>query len=75
MNDEIKMQRRIDQREDRDYRAFVREGRLMEKAEPLVGELMREGRKVFYVNARGGKVREFDQFLPAAMFLIRNRYV
>jgi hypothetical protein len=55
--------------------------RLMKAAEPLIGHLIREGRKVFYVNLQSktgaltGRTREFGTEVAASDFLIRNRYV
>lgn len=45
-----------------------------EEAEALVGELVRGGKTVYYINARGGKVREGKR-LELISFLIRNDYV
>ena len=44
------------------------------EAEKMIGELCREGRKVFYVYPVGGKYREGSQGELIA-FLIRNNYV
>lgn len=62
-------------------RAYDRLGRQIDAAEALVGELCREGRKVFYINVRSkagkitGKTREFASLALARQFLIRNSYV
>jgi hypothetical protein len=55
--------------------------RLEAKAEPLVGELVREGTTIFYINqltANGdftGRTVEFARQYDAIEYLIRNRYV
>jgi hypothetical protein len=55
--------------------------RLMKEAEPLIGELVREGRTLFYVNVRSkaghltGAIREFARSVDASDYLIRNNYV
>lgn len=57
-----------------------RERRELE-AEHLVGEVIRSGRTVYYINERRrdgaitGRVREFIRFVDATDFLIRNYYV
>jgi hypothetical protein len=55
--------------------------RLSNAAEPLIGQLMREGRTIFYVNIRSkvgaltGRTREFGTQVAASDYLIRNHYV
>lgn len=81
VSDEQKMQNRIDRRENRDYAKMISDEA---KAAPLVGELVREGKVVHYVNVRSsdgsltGKTKEFTGplgFYNAVDYLIRNRYV
>lgn len=48
--------------------------RLERKALPMIGELCRDGRAVFYVCPDGGKYREGTQ-TELVNFLIRNKYV
>lgn len=56
-------------------RAVVKMDRDERKAAPLVGELCRDGRTLFYVNGRGGRVHTFPARWQAVDFLIRNQYV
>jgi hypothetical protein len=78
LSDEQKMQNRIDRRENRDYAALIGNEA---KAAPLIGELVREGKVVYYINARSrdgnltGKTVEFSFHYDAVDYLIRNRYV
>lgn len=44
------------------------------KAEKMIGEIVREGREVFYIFPEGGKYRE-GGFSELVDFLIRNQYV
>lgn len=50
-------------------------------AEPLIGELSRNGETVYYINVRSkdgkptGKIREFADHGSALVFLLRNNYV
>lgn len=48
---------------------------LEKKAEPMIGELCREGRAVYYCYPVGGKYFESPYRLDVANYLIRNRYV
>ncbi len=59
MNREAKFENVISKRED--------------TAEAMVGELCREGKKVYYVSPQGGKYREGTR-LELIAFLIRNNY-
>jgi len=48
--------------------------KLENKAEQMVGELMREGQTVYYIWPAGGKYREGSR-TDLISFLIRNKYV
>lgn len=78
MNRDEKDNAWLDARESRRLKAedrlLARIERLEAKAEKLIGELCREGKRVFYVWPLGGKYREGDRHELAA-FLIRNKYV
>ena len=60
---------------------YAMHDRRADEAEALIGELCKEGRRVFYINmktAKGaftGKIREFGSRFEASNYLIRNRYV
>jgi len=59
-------------------RYLVRLEKLEAKAEPLVGEVMREGKTVYYVNLlplRRGKVKESYSHSELVDYLIRNKYI
>lgn len=62
-------------------RALDRRERLEKEAEKLVGQLMKDGKTVYYINQRNmkgtltGKIREFTREGEAISFLIRNHYV
>ena len=45
-----------------------------DEAEALLGQLMVEGKTVYYVNTRSGKIKE-GRRLELIAFLIRNNYV
>ncbi len=49
--------------------------RLEAKAEPMIGELCREGKTVWYVWPVGGTYRESASRADLIDFLIRNKYV
>jgi hypothetical protein len=81
LTDEQIMQNRIDRRENRDYANMLADEA---KAEPLIGELVREGKVVYYINVRSldgrltGKTKEFTGPVgryEAIDYLIRNHYV
>lgn len=61
-----------------DWSAYDRRS---DTAESLIGELVREGATLFYINCRNragaltGKTREFGSRFSAKVFLIRNNYV
>lgn len=48
-------------------------GKREDKAEQMIGELCRDGKKVLYVYPAGGKYREGSR-LELIAFLIRNNY-
>lgn len=52
-----------------------RRERLEKRCEPLIGELERDGRTVYYITDCRGKIRESDSFYELVDFLIRNKYV
>ncbi|MGV0982348.1 MAG: hypothetical protein ACOYB0_08310 [Polynucleobacter sp.] len=70
---------RLDAREARRIKAEARASDRMDKqfdaAEPMIGELCREGKTVYYVTPPGGRYREAATRLDLIRFLIRNRYV
>ena len=63
-----------------DDKAYDRLCRRYDAAEPLIGELCREGRQVFYINLRTrsgkmtGRIKEGPRG-ELISYLIRNRYV
>lgn len=72
----------------RDIRRGKQEDRFLDKldrklaaADAFIGELMREGTTIFYINVRSaagrltGATREFAHRAGATDYLIRNRYV
>ena len=74
--DEI-MERKHITRMNRDDKTVDKIERLEAKALPLIGELCREGKTVYYVNCHPlykGKTREGTQ-ADLLAFLIRNKYV
>lgn len=81
MDIERQMEINSDRREranDRYYDTLLAKA---DAAAELIGEICREGKKVFYINQRResgsltGKTREFFSHAEAELFLIRNRYV
>jgi hypothetical protein len=62
-------------------RYLDRREKLEAKAESLIGELVRDGRDVYYINlldGKGnltGKVKESSSFFDLVDYLIRNGYV
>lgn len=56
-----------------EHRYLVRMEKRYDKAEQMLGELMRDGKPVFYVWPQGGKYREGKPHDLVA-FLIRNNY-
>jgi hypothetical protein len=64
-----------------DDRWIARMDKRLNEAAHLVGEIIREGVTVFYINVRSkaggltGKTREFANYGTAVGFLVRNRYV
>lgn len=55
-------------------RVIARADRPHDAAEKFIGELVREGRTVYYICPPGGKYREGSR-VELIQFLIRNRYV
>ena len=45
-----------------------------EEAEAMLGQLIRDGKTVYYVSPQGGKYREGSR-LELVAFLVRNNYV
>lgn len=82
MDDTEKM---LDAKEKRrfaaDARAEARLDRQWDEAEKLIGELVRDGKTIHYINittAKGsltGRTKEFTSFGSAVDYLIRNRYI
>jgi hypothetical protein len=56
-------------------RAVTRLDRQMDKADALIGELVREGKTVYYVVQCNGRVRESKNRWELFDFLVRNRYI
>jgi len=56
-------------------RYLARRERLEAKAEPMIGELCREGTTVYYVWPQGGRYRESASETELIEFLIRRGYV
>jgi len=74
----IDIDRQLDARQGRrmaaEARALDRLDALERRAETLIGELVRAGKPVWYINLRNGKTREGARASLIA-FLVRNRYV
>lgn len=70
-----------ERRERADDRAIIRMDRQIPQAEALVGELCRDGKKIFYINITNrngdmtGRTKDFGDRYDAIDYLIRNRYV
>lgn len=81
MDIERQMEINSDRRERANDRYYDMICAKADAAAALIGELCREGKKVFYINQRRengaltGKTREFPSHGDAELFLIRNRYV
>lgn len=58
-----------------EHRALVRLERLEAKAQPMVGELCRDGATVYYCWPAGGKYYESTSESAVIDYLIRNRWV
>ena len=75
------LENRLSRRIKAEERALDRLEKREKAAEALVGQLMKEGKLVYYINQRGltggltGKTREFAREGDAIQFLIRNNYV
>jgi hypothetical protein len=60
---------------------YAKHDRRDAEAEALIGELCKEGRRVFYINVKSakgamtGRIVEFGHKSDAIHYLIRNRYV
>jgi hypothetical protein len=74
-NTEALMEGRQLRRMKEEDRFLARRERLEAKAEPMIGELVREGRTVFYAFPAGGSYRESTSHYDVVEFLIRNHYV
>lgn len=79
---ERQMEARDRRRGKADDRFLTRMEKLEQKAKQLVGELIREGRTIFYINLQTrdghmtGRTREFgENYGEAIGYLIRNKYV
>ena len=59
----------------REDKMLTRLEKLENNAKHMVGELMREGRTVYYIWPVGGKYRESESSYELVEFLIRNKYV
>lgn len=67
--------------EGRQFRRMKEEDRFMDKldkqwkmAEQMIGELMRNGKIIYYIFPQGGRYREGTQ-VQLFEFLVRNRYI
>lgn len=61
-----------------EHRYLCKIERLERKAEPLIGELLRDGATVYYINLtplRAGRVKESTRYYELIDYLIRNKYV
>jgi hypothetical protein len=78
---ERQMDRNARRRNAADDRAIDRLDKQMTEAEQLVGELMRDGKTIFYIcilkasGKHAGRTKEFDMRGDAINYLIRNHYV
>ena len=73
MNTEQMLNARESRRFAAEDRYLARIERRENAAEQMLGELIREGKKVFYVYPQGGKYREGSR-VELIAFLIRNNY-
>lgn len=74
MTFEEQLDRDVTRRNARDADRFDRWCLAAERAEPLIGELVRDGRSVFYTYPPGGKYREGSK-AELIDWLVRYRYV
>jgi len=74
MNFEEFLDARVQRRIAADDRAVARIERKEKKAEAMIGQLMREGRVVYYVHPASGKYREGSP-RELMQYLIRARHV
>jgi hypothetical protein len=74
-NIEAQLEARQSRRMASEDRFLAREDRRWSKAEPMIGELCKEGRTVYYVYPVGGKYKEAATRSELVAYLIRNRYV
>lgn len=70
----MNIDRQLEINEARHYKADERYLDRVDKAHALIGELMRDGQTVYYINLRNGKIKE-GKFFDLSDYLIRNRYV
>lgn len=73
------IEQQLDAREARrfaaEHRAMCRAEKLEAKAAPMVGELCREGRTVYYCWPAGGRYFESASHSEVVDYLIRNKWV
>lgn len=74
MNDEDRFEARDRARWKAADKAYDKLCRRMDEAEKMIGELCREGRRVFYIFPVGGNYREGAPSDLCA-FLLRNHYI
>jgi hypothetical protein len=84
-NEDAKFEAQFSRNEKRRFaaeeRAVIRMDRQHAECEPLIGQLCREGKTVYYVNIRSktgaytGKTKESASRMELIDYLIRNKYV
>jgi hypothetical protein len=74
MNYDALLDARQSRRMHAEHRYLVRLERREAQAQKMIGELMREGKTVYYVAPIGGQYRE-GSYAELVNFLIRNHYV
>ena len=62
-------------RDARQWQAVMRISKLEDKAAPMVGELCREGKPVFYAYPAGGRYFESASKQEVVSYIIRNGWV
>lgn len=76
--DDMELDRRLDgihrRRMEQEERFLVKLEKQWIKAERMIGVLIREGKRVYYIHPEGGRYREGteDELFD---FLVRNRYI
>lgn len=75
MQTEAMLDARIARRQAAEHRHLVRLEKLEALAAPMVGELCREGRTVYYCYPAGGRYFESPSESAVIDYLIRNRWV